>query len=245
MHNRVFSVLISLAAVCGLSIPLNAVAQAIDLPDIPECTQLIPGAIALENVPVTLDLRVLLDGVSQAQAEQVVATAGQAYAPHLLTFNASYETVNFTGVDAPGLITQARNHFGGARPAGSDLVYVLTSKDIAAAPVGNAVAGLADCIGGVAFADRAFAVGENLSDNPLNLILFQAGTNLAAKTLAHELGHLLGGHHHYANCVESLLSIGGGNVCTLMFNELTLQHSQFSTLNGLVVRGHAQLFAAP
>ncbi len=219
-------------------------AQAMDLPDIPECTQLVPGAIALDNLPVTLDVRVLLDGVSQTQAEQVVAVAGQAYAPHLLTFSASYETVSFTGADALGLVTQARDHFGGARPSGIDLVYVLTSKDITAEPAGNAVAGLADCIGGVAFAEHAFAVGENLADDPLNLVLYNAGTELAAKTFAHELGHLLGGQHHYANCVETLPGIGG-NICTLMFNELTVQHSQFSTLNSIVVRGHAQLFAAP
>ncbi len=228
----------------GEECPSNAATQAVDLPDIPECTQLLPGAIALDNVPATLDVRVLLDGVSQTQAEQVVAVAGEAYAPHLLAFGASYETVNFTGADALGLITQARDHFGGARPAGIDLVYVLTSKDITADPIGNGVAGVADCIGGVAFADRAFAVGENLADDPLNLVLYNAGTELAAKTLAHELGHLLGGQHQYANCVETLPGIGG-NVCTLMFNELTVQHAQFSTLNGSVVRGHAQLFAAP
>lgn len=225
-------------------IPLNVTAQPIDLPDIPECTQLIPGAIAVENIPVTLNVRVLLDGVSQAQATQVVAIAQEAYTPQRLSFSASYETVNFTGNGAAGLITQARNHFGGARPAGEDLVYVLTSKDITEAPVGNAVAGLADCIGGVAFGDRAFAVGENLADDPTSLVLYSLGTQLAAKTFAHELGHLLGGHHHYANCVESLLSFGD-SLCTLMFNELSLQRKQFSTLNGLVVRGHSQLFAAP
>lgn len=244
MHNRILMALVSLAAFCGLVIPFNAAAQAIDLPDIPECTQLVPGAIALENVPVTLHLRVLLDGVPQSEGVAAVAGAQQAYSAHLLTFSASYEAVSFTGTDAVNLVSQAKNHFGGARPAGTDLVYVLTNKDIAAAPVGNAVAGLADCIGGVAFPDRAFAVGEVLADSPLNLILFTAGTGLTAKTLAHELGHLLGGHHHYANCVETLLNLGG-NICTLMFNDLSFQQAQFSTLNGLVVRGHAQLFAAP
>jgi predicted Zn-dependent protease len=225
-------------------VPLSTTAQPIDLPDIPECTQLIPGAIALENAPVTLNVRVLLDGVTQAQATELVTVAQQAYTPHQLTFSASYETVSFIGNDAAGLITQARNHFGGARPSGEDLVYVLTSKDITAAPVGNAVAGLADCIGGVAFGDRAFAVGENLADSPTNLVLYTLGTQLAAKTFAHELGHLLGGHHHYANCVESLLGFGD-SLCTLMFNELSLQRKQFSTLNATVLRGHAQLFAVP
>lgn len=244
MSHRISAALVTLAAISGWSLAPPAAAQALDLPDIPECTQLIPGAIALENAPVTLNLRVLLDGVPQSGGEAAVAGAQQAYSAHLLTFSASYEPVSFTGTDAVSLVNQAKSHFGGTRPAGVDLVYVLTSKDIAAAPVGDAVAGLADCIGGVAFPDRAFAVGEVLADSPLNLILFTAGTGLTAKTLAHELGHLLGGHHHYANCVETLLN-PGGNVCTLMFNDLSLQHAQFSTLNALVVRGHAQLFAAP
>lgn len=244
MIRRSLKGLACLAAICGLTFTFNAAAQVIDLPDIPECTQLVPGAVAVTNAPVVLNLSILLDGVLQAQGEQVVAIAEQAYAPQSLTFSASYETVDFTGNDAPGPITQARDHFGGVRPSGRDMVYVLTSKDISAAPVGSAVAGLADCIGGVAFGDRAFAVGENIADDPQNLLLFQLGTELAAKTMAHELGHLLGGHHHYANCVESLLGLSG-NICTLMFNDLGFQRLQYSTLNSVVVRGHSQLFAAP
>ena len=70
--------------------------------------------------------------------------------------------MSFGGTDAQGLIDQSKALFGGARPAGIDVVYTLTSKDIQAG--GNtAVAGLADCIGGVAFDDRAFAVGEEFT----------------------------------------------------------------------------------
>ena len=61
---------------------------------------------------------------------------------------------------------------------------------------------------------------------------------------AHEIGHLMGGHHHQANCVESLLNIGG-SPCTLMFNFIDLQSTAFSLLNGIVVRGHGQAYAVP
>jgi hypothetical protein len=57
----------------------------------------------------------------------------------------------------------------------------------------------------------------------------------------------MGGHHHYANCVEGLLSEFGQDLsaCTLMFNAVDLASLNFSTLNSVVVKGHAQLYALP
>lgn len=229
----------------GLVLAPLASAQPIDLPEIPECTQLTPGAVSVDNTPVTLDLRVLLDGVSQARGQQLVNKAQAAFGPLGITLSASFESVAFSSNLGSGLIAAAKAHYGGARPNGIDIVYVLTSKDITdGGTSGNGLAGLADCIGGVAFGDRAFAVGENIADSPLNLIVYQLGTQMAANTLAHEVGHLLGGHHHYANCIEGMLPLGGAT-CTLMFNFVDNQKLKFSSLNSLVVRGHTQLFAAP
>jgi hypothetical protein len=78
----------------GLLVPLRSHAQAIDLPDIPQCTQLLPGAIAVDSVPVTLHLRVLLDGVTQARAQEVVSAAQAAYTPQQLSLSASYEAIS-------------------------------------------------------------------------------------------------------------------------------------------------------
>ena len=144
------------------------------------------------------------------------------------------------------MIDQAKQRFGGARPAGSDLVYVLTAKDIQAG--GNTgVAGLADCIGGVRFPDRAFAVGEVFEEDlPIGPLTFYA--DATAKIAAHELGHLMGGHHHYANCAEGVKSeqeVLEGSPCTLMSNFVDFQSIHFSTANSAVVRGHAVSFASP
>jgi hypothetical protein len=64
---------------------------------------------------------------------------------------------------------------------------------------------------------------------------------------AHELGHLMGAHHHYANCVEGNLTGEASDLspCTLMFNYIDLQSLNFSVLEGVTVRGHAVKYASP
>jgi hypothetical protein len=215
------------------------------------CIEPVPASTSVSGVTdagqtVALTTRVLLDGVSQAQAQQAFARAADSYSPLGVTLTATYETVTFGGDDAQGLIDQAKARFGGSRPSGSDLVYVLTSKDIQAG--GNTgVAGLADCIGGVRFPEHAFAVGEVFDENvPIGPLTFYA--DATAKIAAHELGHLMGGHHHYANCAEGVKSereIHEGSPCTLMSNFVDFQSIHFSTVNSGVVRGHAVSFASP
>ena len=176
----------------------------------------------------------------------MLQTAAQSYAPLGINLVPSFQSVSFSGTDAQGLIDQSKTLFGGTRPAGIDIVYTLTSKDIQAG--GNtAVAGLADCIGGVAFADSAFGVGENFTtDESLAIGPTALARNLTAKVTAHEIGHLMGGHHHYANCVEGLLGDPPPNElspCTLMINAVDLASLNFGTANGLVVRGHMEAYA--
>jgi hypothetical protein len=221
---------LALAACLSLLATAPAHAQAFDLPDIPRCTELVPGAIAAGNTPVTLGLRVVLDGVSASQAQPLVAAAQSSYAPLGISLSVSYQSANFSARDGLGLLQEAKLFFGGRRPDGVHLVYVLTSKNLTDEIVGDALAGQADCIGGVVYPENAFAVGE-----------FDSA--LGAKIMAHELGHLFGGHHHYANCAEALFQ-GGDNLCTLMINDVGLAALPVATLNGLVMRGHAQLAGA-
>ena len=234
---------ILVAGLCALSasFALPAQAQQADPQSQPDCLQLTPGAVAITNAPVTLNLRVVMDGVDVGRAQQVLADALAAYSPLAIQINASYQYVSFTSTDATALIAEAKSHFGGNRPAGSDAVYVITSKDLITNGNDNSIVGQADCIGGVAHANTAFAVGEALEDSPLNAAVVALYRKNAAKVLAHELGHLLGAQHHYANCAEA--AAGGDAPCTLLFNDLSLQSLKFSTLNSSVVRGAAQQFA--
>lgn len=227
------------------SLSLTAQAEPFELADIPVCLSLTPAAISVDNTPLTLDVRVLLDGVSETRAQQVMSDAAQSYTSLGITVVSSYEPVSLSGVDAAGLIDQAKAYYGGTRPEGIDIVYVLTDKDVIdAAATGSALAGLADCIGGVKYDDRAFAVGEAWDSEEVDLAVYTLNVKKAAKTAAHEIGHLMGGHHHQGNCVETLLNIGG-SPCTLMFNFIDLQASSFSLLNSIIVRGHGQAYATP
>lgn len=144
------------------------------------------------------------------------------------------------------IIGLAKEQFGGERPDGFDLVYVLTDLDIQLPDIGNAVVGMADCIGGVRYPDRAFAVGEWENELIPNEG-FQFGPvavyrEFAAKIAGHELGHLMGAHHHYQTCGDVLpaaLADGDLGPCSLMTNAIDFQSFPFSQLSGAVVRGHA------
>ena len=221
-----------------------AAAAPIEIAQLPQCLELAPAAISLDNAPTRLDVRVLLDGVSGARGSAVVQTAQASYGPLGITLAPTFQSVSFGGTTAQGLIDQAKALFGGVRPPGTDVVFTLTNKD-----VDGAVAGLADCIGGVAFPARAFAMGENFTPDEgtlLGLGVGPANRNLTGKVMAHEVGHLLGGHHHYANCVQGLPDILKElSPCTLMFNDVGLASLNFSTLNSVIVRGHAPLYARP
>ena len=222
-----------------------ASAEPIEIGHLPECTELVPASIAPPSSERrTLVARVLLDGVSPAQAAGYTAQAARAYDGVGIDFVVdAYQAVSLSGDDAQGLIDQSKAHFGGARPSGTDVVYTLTSKDIQAGGQ-TAVAGLADCIGGVAFPDRAFAVGEVLDPDAIDFGVATVAANLTAKVFAHEVGHLMGGHHHYANCAEGIPSDPNevGTPCTLMFNDVGLASLAFSTLNAVVVRGHTESY---
>jgi hypothetical protein len=213
-------------------IVLPDVLAPIDSGHLLSCTELVPHAIAITDKRVRLDLRILLDGVGKAKAGRAVKAMRRAYGPLGIRVAPSYEKVHFQGSDAAGLTRQAKRHYGGKRPRGTDIVYTMTSKDITAAGVlGDDVAGLADCIGGVRFPRRAFAVGEvpgGVKDGP-------------GKTMAHEVGHLLGGHHHYTS-PEGLLA-PDPSLLDLMGPSLSLISLRFSTLNSLMVKGHAQKYA--
>lgn len=215
------------------------------------CLELVPDGILQGLIDtgetVSLDVAVLLDGVSLGDADLLMTRAAESYAPLGIDLNVtSYTPVTFIGTEGAALIQQAKDHFGGTRPAGSDLVYVLSNKDLTT-DGDTALAGLADCIGGVRFPQHAFAVGESQGIAEGVLGPFRINVDAHPEVAAHELGHLMGAHHHYANCVEGLLQgdLDDLSPCTLMFNFVDLQSLNFGILERLTVRGHAVKYASP
>lgn len=234
----------------GIARSTSAVAVEPEDPNV--CLEAVPAGLGLPGITdigqtVSLDVAVLLDGVPVGEGDQIMAKAAESYAPLKVDLNVvSYQNVSFTGTEGADIIQQAKNLFGGNRPAGADLVYVLTSKDITS-DGDTGLAGLADCIGGVRFAHHAFAVGEAAGIDPAPAGPFFLNVDAHPEVAAHELGHLMGAHHHYANCVEGNLSGDPTDLspCTLMFNFVDLQSLNFSVLEGAVVRGHAVKYASP
>ena len=232
-----------IALVAAALLPPSAAAQdRVDRDDFPQCADIVPEAAAAPlGERIDIHVLVLLDGVSLDRGQAVLAAADAPYAAIGLRLVPRFRQVAFKGVDDRGLIDQAKDLLGGRRPPSAHLVYVLTGKDISVqAPEGEdpGIAGTADCIGGIAVPERAFAVGEDLPHPP---------ADRTPKVSAHELGHLLGAHHHYANCVEGIpTGLPTLSPCMIMMSAaprfLTLR---FSTLSATVVRGYAERFATP
>ncbi|HEY9422939.1 MAG TPA: zinc-dependent metalloprotease family protein [Thermoanaerobaculia bacterium] len=226
---------------------------AIDPEDPNACLEAVPDAIGLPGVTdlgqtISLDVAVLLDNVSVSQADAIMDRAALSYAPIGVDLNVvSYTAVVFDSrTEGDALIQQAKDYFGGTRPKGADLVYILTSRDLTT-DGDTSLAGLADCIGGVRFGHHAFAVGEAVGIEEDVLGPFRLNVDAHPEVAAHELGHLMGVHHHYANCVEGNLQGDADDLspCTLMFNFVDFQSLNFSVLEGAVARGHAVKYAKP
>lgn len=144
-------------------------------------------------------------------------------------------------------IDLAKAQYGGVRPPGTDIVYVLSDRDLTL-DGSSSLAGLADCIGGVTYPDRAFATGELDRDAEIDLFVADAYVEYTAKVAAHEVGHLMGAHHHYQACgpyaVTNYLDGYGVGGCTLMTNFVDFVSFPFSPTNQVVARGHAENYAA-
>lgn len=238
-------------------------------PGVLPCSELTPtafdvGGVTDDGARIHLDVAVLEDGVARDMVTDALNHAAEIYRPLGIDLRvAQRRTVNFpsdgTNVGPDGVtrptggardfFDSARRVFGGLRPPGADVVYVVTSKDVyegsSSSRGSYGIAGFAECIGGVRFADRAFAVGEVLPVRTFGPIRHNLGT---ARVLAHEIGHLMGAHHHYSECVSGVVdepSSPEATPCTLMTTDVGLASSVFSATNGLMVRGHASHWARP
>jgi hypothetical protein len=219
----------------------------------PPPQEVLQAALDDDGRRVQLDVLVLLDGVDPAYAAQFFEVVAKPYDELAIDVVPTFETVpdgTFVGVNSTDLIGQTQDLFPDRRvPVEYDIVELLTHRDIEALGQ-TAVAGQAKCIGGIAFDEHAFNVSEaqQTSDpggivlGPLTLIPQQA-----AKITAHEMGHLMGGQHHLANCVEGALPGGvlddDSSPCSLMFNSADFIALRFGTVNAEIIRGYALLHA--
>lgn len=225
--------------------------------EIQDCVELVPESVAVDDgQPIELSVLLLLDGTDRAVAEQLFLVAAESYLPHTIDLVVErMREVSFTSTTSDELIQESKDAVGGTRPKGIDIVGTLTDKTMQAFGGGFTVVGQADCIGGIRFDDRSFFVATDIRDSEdpdsgtsgaLNALGFNPNVDAAAEVIAHEIGHLMGAHHHYANCVEGNLTSRGVHdlsPCTLMFNCVCFASLNFSELSGVVVRGHAVDFA--
>jgi hypothetical protein len=235
--------------------------QPVDI--VRECLELVPDTIGLPVVDsgqtIELSVMLLLDGTDAAVAKQVMERAAESYRPLNINLVLSRtKTVSYDTLVSGELIQAAKNTVGGKPPKNIDLVGVFTNKQMQAATGGaGTVVGQADCIGGIRWDDTSFFVVSDIrhiedpqtgSTGTLNSMGLNPNVDATAEVMAHEIGHLMGAHHHYSNCVEGNLSSGGPNdlsPCTLMFPMVNFASLNFSAVEAPVVRGHAIEYAAP
>ena len=127
-----------------------------------------------------------------------------------------------------------KDRYGGERPKGIDVVYFFSRYW---------AGGMADCIGGVRFPDRAFAFGS--VDYSIEGIV-PAPTVNEGVIASHEIGHLLGAHHHYSNCVEAPARgalAGQAAACTTMSPSATVASAFFGVIEASFLRHYTKEYA--
>lgn len=235
--------------------------QPVDV--VTECLELIPENIGSPIIDggqmVDLSVMLLLDGTDAAVAQQLMARAAESYRPLNINLRlVKTKEVTYSTTVSGDLIAEAKSTVGGVPPRGIDLVGVFTNKKMQSASGGaGTVVGQADCIGGIRWDSTSFFVASDIRsiENPttgttgtLNSLGLNPNVDAASEVIAHEIGHLIGAHHHYSNCVEGNLTSGSPtdvSPCTLMFPAVNFASLNFSTLEGAIVRGHAVQHASP
>ncbi|MBW3595033.1 MAG: hypothetical protein KY391_05590 [Actinobacteria bacterium] len=205
--------------------------------------ELPPPAIDVSKV-IPLEARVLVERGDRAAAQKLFAVTKRAFSDIGIRVKTRFQEVDpprqwgdgdglGTGPNQEAILTFMKDLFGGRRPDGVDIVYFMTR---------HWAGGFADCIGGVRYADRAFAFGS--IDYSFEGVI-PAPTADEGVIAAHEIGHLLGAHHHYSNCVEALpqgAPRGDLNPCTTMSPFAATASGTFALLERSFIRRYAALY---
>lgn len=223
---------------------------------------LVPGSMDSDVAPgdeLALDVLFLLDGVTKKRAKGILAETQLAYDPLRIRLVPTFERFPIEaqatakdGQPAAGfvyLLGEIRRSYP-ASPVGIDVVHLLTGKDLLfedaqADPDGtDELAGIAACVGGVRYDGLEFSISE------AHFRYSDVGTSDEdphAVFLAHEIGHLLGAHHHYGNCAEGKAMVTDTeDFCTVMNSVYPIFNSlKFGVAEARVIRGYVEAYAAP
>jgi hypothetical protein len=230
-----------------LALPTTDVAAApVSLDDSQPCGPAPPPRVLLADDQrwIGYEVLLLLDGVSEARAAQLVQQARRSYNPLKIWLRTQSRVVSFPRAQTLGdVVAASRQLLGGHVPAGFDAVMALTSRDLSGG------LGVVSCVGGIRSDHFAFGVSEDSHGRKPTItgdreVPFWPWGDLSGRTLAHELGHLLSGEHQLANCIEGGVTNGVASPCTLMDGSLGMSY-KFSTVNRVLVRKTAWAFARP
>jgi hypothetical protein len=244
---------IGLSLVVALGLQAPALARPVTEParidrGAPDCTQIPPEVtppLATDtSVALPLEVRVMAEAPDLATVKEQIAVTRDVFARIGIRMKARYDLVTVpegwnvdelgSGPSQTEILEFMKDHYRGQRPPGVDVVYFMTHYW---------AGGFADCIGGVAFPDRAFALGS--LDYAVEGVV-PAPTADEGVIAAHEIGHLLGAHHHYSNCSEALPSgatRGEVGPCTTMSPLAATASRTFGLLERSYVRYYAEEFA--
>jgi hypothetical protein len=234
-----------------------------------DCLGPVPfAATQLARKTLRADIVVALDGVSVARAKQIMRRAAMAYSPgpvrqitpdiklnviayHDLTgqFESSLVTSGVTGSGplANDMMSRLIFYYNLNYPnLRRDAVHLLTSQDIGTDLGGgqrnNGVLGITNCIGSIG-TKYAYSIAEAgvVKEQLIGPLTFYA--DLDAKVTAHELGHVFGAQHHYAQCGPSTPAAAldhRPDVCSLMFNDADVFEMHFNPVESAAIRGFAE-----
>lgn len=197
---------------------------------------------------VGLEVLVVADPSALGDAEREVTRAADAFAPHGIRLVPSFRTIpvpDFDGDDR-AYMEWLKQQVGGVPPAGFDVVYLALHR-----PIG--VGGRASCVGGVAWDRESFAIGMLTMSGLVGVSIegypLPSGPPIpddGAKVAAHEIGHLLGAHHHFGQCGLGFRADDPAHPCDVMFSAPKQQMGLFfGPVTGPVIRHFAFRYARP
>lgn len=193
----------------------------------------------VDGPPSTLHVRLVAEPGDRPAVVAATQALVETYDRIGVRVRVSYDFRPLVVSDTELPYEQVRRAYGGVRPRGVDVVHVMTDQF---------AGGVADCIGGIAYPEKAFSVG-NVHYTVQGVVPVDRVP--AGMVAAHEIGHLLGAQHQQVSCVEALpqqvvrpASDGWTGPCTLMSPAALAASETWSTLERATVLAMVRRYAS-